>query len=335
MGRERWVDILSSEQNSNSVRLDNKNEERYYFEAEVLADKLLGLGETENSNISSCQQSSFINDSLPTSMWKAIGAASSVILIGIPVAALLGFVLSSNTMQNMLASIQSSITPYLVPTLAIVSASFRNFLFQMQAIVTSMPYLLRNLNHVKIRPLPFLYKLIRKCIIMEAWRHIWVIVYKPTRYLWKGTLKHSKSAYDRFCPAWIRRGVKSMFHGIVQGAVQAQVGGIFESAFSGVTFESWSWSSGPSGGSGDIDGSSLDFMVQDSDAAMKDVILDSMLDSDAAQSLVETAIDDAGSAVEDMCDAVIAETSMDALVESAVESSLEDVVDSMVDSILE
>lgn len=126
-----------------------------------------------------------------------------------------------------------------------------------------------------------------------------------------------------------------MFHGIVQGAVQAQVGGIFESAFSGVTFESWSWSSGPSGGSGDIDGSSLDFMVQDSDAAMKDVILDSMLDSDAAQSLVETAIDDAGSAVEDMCDAVIAETSMDALVESAVESSLEDVVDSMVDSILE
>lgn len=43
--RERWIDILSLEQQSSSsatsVRLDNQYEQRYYYEAEILADKLL------------------------------------------------------------------------------------------------------------------------------------------------------------------------------------------------------------------------------------------------------------------------------------------------------
>ena len=43
--RERWVDILSLQQSSpdTSIRLENQYEQRYYYEAEILADKLLGL----------------------------------------------------------------------------------------------------------------------------------------------------------------------------------------------------------------------------------------------------------------------------------------------------
>lgn len=324
--RDRWVDILSFEQKSNSVRLEDKHEERYYFEAEVLADKLLGLGKIENKSLT--------NDSLSASMWKLIGVASLVILICIPVATFFGSILSSNMMQNMLASLQSSITPYLVPSLSVISASIRNLRYQIQAIVNSLPYLLRNLNRIK--PIPFLYKILRKCVIVEAWRHIWVVVYKLMHYLWRGMLRHAKTAYERFCPAWIRRGVKSMFQSMVQGVVQARVGGIFELALSGVNFESWSRSTSSSSVSGDSYGSALDSVVQDSDAAVKNVIVESMIDSDSAQSLVTSEdlnamTENVVSAAGDTCETAIAENALDALVDGAIKSSVGGAEDSLVD----
>ena len=313
--RDRWVDILSFEQNSDSVRLEDKNEEQYYFEAEILTDKLLGLGECEN------RRSSLVKDTPLVSMRKSIGTASSVLLVCIPVAAFLGSVLFSGTMRNVLSSFHSSVTPYLVPSFSVMSASIRNLRYQMQAIATSLPYFLRNLNHIK--PIPFLYKLLRKCIMVEAWRHIWMVVYKSTQYLWRGTLRQAKSAYERFCPAWIRRGVKSMFQSMVQAVVHAKIGGIFGSVLSSVTFESWVWSTGDSGDSHDI-----------SDAVTEHVISESM-DSDAAQSLMANGMDalneNVVSAAENACEA-ISENAVDALLEGEIESSLEDVVGSLVDS---
>mmetsp|Transcript_20605 Transcript_20605/g.37227 ORF Transcript_20605/g.37227 Transcript_20605/m.37227 type:complete len:420 (+) Transcript_20605:94-1353(+) len=346
--RERWVDILSLEQDSNSVRLENQQEEQYYYEAEILADKLLGLDDSDGST--SLQKDSLKIDSLLlkelSMLWKSIAIASSVILIGIPIAALFGSIITSTMMQQMLASIQSSITPYLIPTLSLISTSIRNSLLQVQAIVHSMPYILRHLNHIKISPLPFLYKLIRKCIILEAWRHVWVRVYKLTRYMWVGTLNNAKSAYIRLVPSWIRRGVKSMFQSMVMAQVHGVVGGL-GTALSGVTFESWAWSSSDdsSSSSSVLDSESLDSMQ---DSAVNDAMAESMTDS-AAQSL-ETAIHDAmdsvsiddtmdaltgsaGSAVDDAVEAMVGET-MDALAES-VEFSLEDVVlESFVDECL-
>eukprot|EP00580_Thalassiosira_gravida_P017569 CAMPEP_0201663574 /NCGR_PEP_ID=MMETSP0494-20130426/5327_1 /ASSEMBLY_ACC=CAM_ASM_000839 /TAXON_ID=420259 /ORGANISM="Thalassiosira gravida, Strain GMp14c1" /LENGTH=302 /DNA_ID=CAMNT_0048142193 /DNA_START=78 /DNA_END=983 /DNA_ORIENTATION=- len=233
--RERWVDILSYEHDNptNSVRLGNRQEEGYYYEAELLADKLLGIddaadaddvddeGNDNNNNSTSLKNAdplktkSLLSQELSL-LWKSIVITSSILLIGIALAPLLNTMLTSPLLQTAIQSIQSSITPYLIPTLTILTTSLRNYAYQAQAILHSTPYLLRHLHHIKLKPLPFLYKLIRKCIIVEAWRHVWVRVYQLTRYLWIGTLSHANKAYVRWCPAWIRRGIRSYFQSMVQ-----------------------------------------------------------------------------------------------------------------------
>mmetsp|Transcript_39254 Transcript_39254/g.82540 ORF Transcript_39254/g.82540 Transcript_39254/m.82540 type:complete len:470 (-) Transcript_39254:64-1473(-) len=345
--RERWVDILSLEQDSNSVRLENRREQNYYYEAEVLADKLLGLDDDtslDDGNTSLQDGKQQINSLLTTELsllWKATAIASSIILIGIPIAALFSHILTSSAMQNMLSSIRKSITPYLVPTLAVVSASVKNLFLQSEAIWHSLPYLLKHMNRIRIRPLPFLYKLIRKCIILEAWRHVWVRIYKLSRYLWKGTLKNTQKAYFRLCPAWIRRGIKSTFQSMVQAQVHGVVGGVLGSVLSGVTFESWVWS-GSSGS--DTASSAADTMqesvvndamteslTQNAAQGLKNAIHETIIDSASMEDTVEAITDSASSAVEDAVE-MIAEETMDAAMDAIAEETIDATMDAIAES---
>ena len=90
----------------------------------------------------------------------------------------------------------------------------------------------------------------KKFIILECWRHVWLCLYKLTRYLYRGTLKNAKSVYVKVMPAWIRRGVKSMFQSMVQSQVHGVVGGVVGSVLSDVSFEGGIFGSGRSGSSG-------------------------------------------------------------------------------------
>jgi len=170
-------------------------------------------------------------------------------------------------------------------------------------------------------------------------------------------LKNTKSAYVKVCPAWIRRGVKATFQSMVQAHVTGAVGGFVGSALSGVTFESWAWSSsddsGGVGDAGDMSSSSaMDSEIMDSiqdAAAVNDAMVESMTDS-AAQSLgttIHDAIDSVsledtmdalsesvGSAVEDAVESIISEDTVDAMVESIVESSMGDALEAIVDDCL-
>lgn len=201
------MDVLSSLGGSESsyngaVRTENRREEELYLEAEILADKLLGLDyddrddycyATDAAGSKRRVEPSLLRAEL-SAIWRAAAVAASGALIGVPIALLLARILSSDAMQAAISSIQSSVTPYLIPTASMIASSAKGYALQAQAVLHSMPYALRHLNRIKVRPLPILYKLVRKCIILEAWRHIWVRVYRLTRYLWRGTLKSAKAA---------------------------------------------------------------------------------------------------------------------------------------------
>lgn len=329
--RERWVDILSLENKysncggyTNSIRIENQNEQEYIYNAEILADKLLGL---DNNIISSAlrnnRNSSLLSNELSV-IWKSIAIGSSGILIGIPLLALFSSILSSNLMQSLLSTITSGLTPYLIPTKQLISSTLTSYKLQLQAYYHSLPYLLKHLNHIKIHPGPFLYKLLRKCIILEAWRHIWIRVYKTTRYLWKGTLHKAKVGYTKFMPAFIRRGIKSMFQSMVQAQVHGVVGGVLGSVLSGVSFENTIFG----GSSGSASSSSSD--VVGDDIGSSESLLDSTSTTDISDAFSDSAAQGLESTVQDLSDSVSSVVE-DAVADSMVGNSLDAVAESVID----
>ena len=317
--RGRWVEILAAGDRRH-VRSESARERRYHYEAEVLADRLLGYDEPEPCVIAAggtpSKAATFpVRVGDLSGPWRSALAASS----GLILAALVGAAVASPLLRDAVAAANRSITPYLVPTAKVVVSSARNAALHVQALWHCRSYLLRHLN--RVRPLPFVYRLVRKCVIIECWRHIWLRVYRLTRYLWKGTLSNAKTAYVRVVPAWIRRGVKSMFQSMVQSHVHGFVGSAAGTVLEGVTFESWV------GYASDGDGGAA------ADAAM----------DAAAQGLEATVTDALETSLQgvDLVDAVVsecAESTLDGVAEQAIESMAEsasDAVDTAVDSMLE
>ena len=330
--RERWVDILSLDKQYNnncgsyttSIRIENQNEQEYIYNAEILADKLLGLDNNISSVLRNNRNSSLLSNELSI-IWKSIAIGSSGILIGIPLLALFSSILSSNLMQSLLSAITTGLTPYLLPTKQLISSTLASYKLQLQAYYHSLPYLLKHLNHIKIHPGPFLYKLLRKCIILEAWRHIWIRVYKTTRYLWKGTLHKAKIGYTKFMPAFIRRGIKSMFQSMVQAQVHGVVGGELGSVLSGVSFENSIF--GGSSGTSSSDGVGDDIGGSES-------LLESTSTTDISDSLSDSAAQGLESTVQDLSDSVSSVVE-DAVVDSVVGDSIDAVADSVSDAVAE
>jgi len=331
--RERWVDILSLDNKysnncggyTNSIRIENQNEQEYIYNAEILADKLLGLDNNISSALRNNRNSSLLSNELSI-IWKSIAIGSSGILIGIPLLALFSSILSSNLMQSLLSTITSGLTPYLLPTKQLISSTLTSYKLQLQAYYHSLPYLLKHLNHIKIHPGPFLYKLLRKCIILEAWRHIWIRVYKTTRYLWRGTLHKAKVGYTKFMPAFIRRGIKSMFQSMVQAQVHGVVGGVLGSVLSGVSFENTIF-----GGSS---GTSSDSIVGGDDIGSSESLLESTSTADISDALSDSAAQGLESTVQDLSDSVSSVVD-DAVVDSIVGDSIDAVADSVGDAVVE
>ena len=253
----------------NAIRLDTR-QEQYRYEAEVLADQLLGLAPVRRGGV--------INNKplfLPWTYSFPLAAAVAICFFALPLSRILA---RAWTFVGHVLSLHSSVTPYITPTYSIVKATTRNYLRQGQAILHSMPYFLRHLNRIKINPLQLLYKILKKCIILECWRQIWVRVYKASSYLWKGTKSNV-----RVVPAFIRRGLKSMLQTMIQGNVHGAMGGVV-----GAFWESTATSS--------VDPEGIIQDVSDSLAAAEDSVqsaLDATVESisEDMDATIESAID--------------------------------------------
>ena len=267
--RERWIDVLSSGRydDDDDVHDGNDNDDagdsrairpmsrggrdhyHYRHEAEMLVDALLGIDDDDDCDCRATRCGP--RGDLVRATLKSTMIATSVIAT----AALLWTVLHSNMARRIVSSVSSSITPYLLPSTESIESTIvavRGYAIQVQAILHSAPYLLRHLNRIRLPPLlPMLLRLLRKCIILEAWRHIWITVYKLTRYVRRSmTLRNAKLAYHRIVPPWIRRGVRSMFQSVVQAHVAGAVSDLLGSAsFEGAIWTS-SYTDGDDGGGG-------------------------------------------------------------------------------------
>lgn len=315
--RDKWVDILSLEQESlGAVRLDTR-QEQYRYESEILADQLLGLAPVRGGLIKS--KPSF----LPWTYSFPLAAVVAICFFALPLSQI------ATLLSTFVSSTYAQVTPYLMPTWAIVSSTTGNYLRQGQAIMHSMPYFLRHFNRIKINPMKLLYKVLKKCIILECWRHIWVRVYKLTSWFWKGTKSNFRKTYVRVVPAFIRRGVKSMFQSMIQGHVHGAMGGLVGTI----------WTSSPV--ETDIIQDVSESIAADSMGAAEDSVQSAL---EATVESITEDIDDAvdsidiGSAIDSAADSVLEDgllDSIDSAVDSAVEDGLLDSIDSAVDSIIE
>ncbi|KAL7432604.1 hypothetical protein ACHAXM_003193 [Skeletonema potamos] len=297
--RDKWLDILSLKQEStNAVRLDTR-QEHYRYESEVLADQLLGLAPVRGGLIKN--KPLF----LPWTYSFPLATAVAICFYALPLSRIGTFILSFH----------SSVTPYLMPTYATVRSTTGSYLRQIQAIMHSLPYFLRHLSRIKINPMQLIYKILKKCIILECWRHIWVRVYKLTSYLWRGTKNNAHSAYVRVVPAFIRRGLKSMIQSMIQGHVHGAVGGLVG------TF----WESTAS--------SSVDIVQDLSNSLAADSLAAAAAAGDSVQSALEATVE---SIKEEMDNSIAIESAIESAFDSAVNSVIEDgLLDSIDSSTLE
>mmetsp|Transcript_26651 Transcript_26651/g.38083 ORF Transcript_26651/g.38083 Transcript_26651/m.38083 type:complete len:406 (+) Transcript_26651:85-1302(+) len=333
--RDKWLDILSLEQESlDAVRLDTR-QEQYRYESEILADQLLGLAPVRGGLIKN--KPLF----LPWTYSFPLAAVVAICFFALPLSQIGTF------LSTFLSSTYTQVTPYLMPTWAIVRSTTGNYLRQGQAIMHSMPYFLRHRNRVKINPMKLLYKILKKCIILECWRHIWVRVYKLTSYLWKGTKSNFRKTYIRVVPAFIRRGVKSMLQSMIQGHVHGAMGGLVGTI----------WASSPvetdiiqdvsesiaAGAAEDSVQSALEATVEsiteDMDGAVESIAIESALDSAADAVLDDSVLDSIDSAVDSVIEDGLLD-SIDSAVDSVIEDSLLDSIDtstleSAVDTLVE
>jgi hypothetical protein len=305
--------------------LETREEEEFYYSAEILADKLLTGLDEDSTNYLIARKRMTSNSFMPN-VWESIAKGSTGILAIFPIAMFFLEILPPsffssylNFLTNQITSINSSITPYLIPTVQTIQSSINDQLIQAQSIIASLPYLLRHIRRIQLVPLAI--KLIRKCIILEAWRHIWIRLYKISKRVWQGTRVGSVKVYTKFVPAWIRRGLNSMF----KSMVQAQVHGVVGSAIGGIYVDFM-------GGAG---------------YAVSEIPIDESLEG-ALETTVDVSVDlvDAvESAVESGAVINLAESISDAISDSlsaAVEESLEsaagaisDSLDSAVDSLFD
>lgn len=325
MLRDRWVDILqNSYEPSKAIRLETLEEEEYYYTAEMLADKLLTGFDPDNSL--------FVQEKLPSALvsklWNAVAVGSTGLLAVFPLAVLFHDVLPSNFclssisfLAGKIASMHKSITPYLWPTIETIQSSVKDQLIQAQSIIASLPYLLKHIRRIQLIPLAT--KLVRKCIILEAWRHIWIRIYKISKRVWKGTKVGSVKVYTRFVPAWIRRGINSTF----KSMVQAQVHGVLGSAV-GSVYASFLGDGGP------VMGDSLEGVIETTVDASVNVAGEQIVETavESAQPIADTISESLSSAVEDTVEIAVSDAITDS-VASAVEDAADGVTQIISDSL--
>jgi hypothetical protein len=334
--RDRWIDVLNSSYDAkNAIRLENSYEEEHYFYAERLADQLLtGLDANHKLLVDSRSHSPI------SKVWESIAIGSTGLLLLGPLVMLFVEVLPPDFLYSSvgyflskLAALHASVTPYLVPTIETIQASIKDQVIQAQSIIASLPYLLKNVRRIQLGPLAI--KIIRKCIILEAWRHIWIRFYKISKRVWKGTRVGSVKVYTKFVPAWIRRGISSTFKSMVQaqvhGALGGAIGGIYAS-FTGDGMESVMDEMPIEGSLNEAIESTIDASVNVAGERMVDA-LESVVESGAAGTLVDAVTESLSSSFDEVSDAIISDGLASAIEESV--DSVADVVSESLDSAMD
>ncbi|KAL7509324.1 hypothetical protein ACHAXN_006350 [Cyclotella atomus] len=340
--RDRWIDVLNSSYDAkNAIRLENRLEEEHYVSAERLADQLLtGLDVHHKLLVDSRQYSPI------SKVWESIAIGSTGLLLLGPLVMLFVEVLPPNFLSSSvgyitlkLGTFHTSITPYLVPTIETIQASIKDQVIQAQSIIASLPYLLKHARRIELVPLAI--KLVRKCIILEAWRHIWIRFYKISKRVWKGTRVGSVKVYTKFVPAWIRRGISSTFKSMVQaqvhGVVGGAIGGIY-SSFMGDGMESVMDETPAEGALDGVIESTIDVSVDVVGEKMVDA-LESVVESGAASTVVDAIAESVSSSFDEISDAIFTDGLTSAIEESvetaanAVSESLDSVMDEVFEGI--
>ena len=307
--RERWVDVISSSSSSTrtttaannaNVRPLNRDEWRYLYETEILVDKLLGWhddddddDDDDHDDVSSlCEEYNRQNNNdkttttthrlLVSNRGSELFVANAMIISIVTVSSVMvvlvrKFFVSTRIIQDMVSSISTFITLQqssnsIIPSsISAMQTTLRGYALHIRALWGSRSYLLRHFDRVRLVPL--LLRLLRKCIILEAWRHIWVMSYKVTIKVHKSvTVQNVKLLYTKVCPGWIRRGLRNMCQGMIQSHITGAVGGLIVMGGGGggggsttTTIDSIIWPSstvsGDGGGNGD--GSSISSTIDD------------------------------------------------------------------------
>ena len=287
--RERWVDVILSSSsiqttaNNAIVRPLNRDEWRYLYETEILVDKLLGWHDDDDdddddehvhNDVSSlCEEYNRQNYNKTTTMHRLLVSnrgselfvANAMIISIVTVSSVMvvlvrKFFASTRIIQDMVSSISTFIavqqSSNIIPSsISAMQTTLRGYALHIQALWGSRSYLLRHFD--RIRLVPLLLRLLRKCIILEAWRHVWVMTYKVTIKIHKSvTVQNVKLLYTKVCPGWIRRGLRNMCQGMIQSHITGAVGGLIVMGGGGsTTIDSIIWSSstvsGDGGGNGD------------------------------------------------------------------------------------
>jgi hypothetical protein len=292
--RGRLVDLILSSSSIQTttnavVRPLNQDEWRYLYETEILVDKLLGLHDDDDNDhvhdlSSLCEEynkhnsKASIHRLLPNRGIKYVVNTIIISIITVSLVVLLRkFYISTRIIQDMVSFItlqQSNIIPIL--SLSAMKSTLRGYALQLQAVWSSRSYLLHHFDRIRI--VPFIIRLVRRCIILEAWRHIWVITYKATRIVHKSvTVQNVKLVYTKLCPGWIRRDIRNMFQSMVQSHITGAVGGLIViggGGSSSTTIDSIflsSSSDNSDGGNGDnIISSTIDDIMEESSSSVVD-----------------------------------------------------------------
>jgi len=343
--RERWVDVILSSSsiqttaNNAIVRPLNRDEWRYLYETEILVDKLLGWHDDDDddddddehvhNDVSSlCEEYNRQNYNKTTTMHRLLVSnrgselfvANAMIISIVTVSSVMvvlvrKFFASTRIIQDMVSSISTFIavqqSSNIIPSsISAMQTTLRGYALHIQALWGSRSYLLRHFD--RIRLVPLLLRLLRKCIILEAWRHVWVMTYKVTIKIHKSvTVQNVKLLYTKVCPGWIRRGLRNMCQGMIQSHITGAVGGLIVMGGGGsTTIDSIIWSSstvsGDGGGNGDGSSSS-------SSSSIDDII--------TAASTTTNMLEDSSSSVVDEC-------------VNAIQQSVSEVIDSVAEEVL-
>ena len=141
------------------------------------------------------------------------------------------------------------------------------------------------------------------------------------------TLRNAKLAYLRICPAWIRRGIKSILQSSVQAQVHGAVGGLILTV---APLENFAWSTSKSG---DDDISMI--IGSNDDSSLIDSLPSSIID----ELIMDSSSNQPTIILEEAAKSIISEEAMDAVGVDSIElfeinEAVESIVEGCADQIL-
>mmetsp|Transcript_61805 Transcript_61805/g.182463 ORF Transcript_61805/g.182463 Transcript_61805/m.182463 type:complete len:307 (-) Transcript_61805:346-1266(-) len=79
-------------------------------------------------------------------------------------------------------------------------------------------------NYLQQRALPVVWDTVKKMLLMEFWRRVWMVVFRQTKKGLHFIAGKATTIWTKYCPFWIQRGFQSIFKKTVEKRVQAWAG---------------------------------------------------------------------------------------------------------------